>query len=106
MLYVFLVLLKFAELRSLYVTLLLLLLDPNRQMPCGGLKLLCTNLVVSVSLDFRNYFLHFYYDLPWIPSPWLQNYVVMHKLGWWDCYSLFHLVYGTTLNMLAEPEPP
>ena len=53
-LHVFLVWIKFAKfskLSSLLVTFKVLVLDPNRQRPCGKPKVLTTDLVVAVASE-------------------------------------------------------
>ena len=49
-LHVFLFLLNFYKLSSLCFTLILIVLDPSRQRPCGRPKVLPTNLVVAFAL--------------------------------------------------------
>ena len=49
-LHIFLVLLKCSKLSSLCVMLLLQVLDPNHEMPCGRKNVLPSKLVVAVDL--------------------------------------------------------
>ena len=50
-LHVFLVLLNFSKLSSLCVTLILILLDPDCQRPCGRPKALSPKFLVAVASD-------------------------------------------------------
>ena len=108
-LHVVLVLLNFAKcskLSSLLVKCKLQLGDPNRQSSCGKPKLLPTNIVFAVASDLWPGLLFLNSAPGWPTTPWPQQYMVLHQVGWWDFPSLFHL--GTTLpvSLLAAAAPP
>ena len=65
------------------------------------------NLVVAVALVLWPGLLLLHYEPPWIPTPWIHNYGVLHQMGWWAYTSFFH--FGSSLTLffwvvLAPPE--
>ena len=78
----FLVLLKFSKLISLCVTLILIVLEPSHQSSYVRPEVITNILVVAVALDLWSYFLTLNCDMTWFPAPWIQQYVVIHKVGW------------------------
>ena len=34
-------------------------------------------------------------------APWLQEYVVLHQVGWWACSYLFHFDSSLSMYLLA-----
>ena len=103
-LYVVLVFLKFAKfskLSSLLVTFKLLVSEPNRQMPCGNLHVLPPILVSELASPLWPVLLLFHYVPAWPSTPWLQQQVVIHQVGWWACLSLFRFGIILPLSLLA-----
>ena len=93
-------------LSSLLVVFKVLVLDPNRQRPCCKLKVMPPKLVVAVASDLWTGLLFLQLSPAWPPAPWLQQYVVLHQVGWWASPSLFHLGSILPLSLLAAPAPP
>ena len=107
-LHVDLFLLKFAKLsklRSLLVQFKLLVGDPNCQRPCGKPKLLPPDLVVAVPSSLWSGILFLHFSPGSLPAPWLQQYVVIHQMGWWCCPSFLHLGTILPLSFLEAPAP-
>ena len=63
------------------------------------------NLVVDVVSDLCPGLLFLHYAPGWPPTPRLQQQVVLHQVGWWDCPSLLHLVNNLLLSLLAAVAP-
>ena len=97
---------KFYNLSSLLVKFKLLVGGPNCQRPFGKTKVLPPNLVFAVASDLWPGLLLSNSDHVWPPAPWLQQYVVLHQVGWWVCPSLLHLGTNMTFSLLAAPAPP
>ena len=75
-LHLVLVLLNFAKcskLRSLLDKLKLLVVEPNRQRPCGKLNVLPPNLVVSVASALWPGLLFLHYAPGWPPAPCIKQ---------------------------------
>ena len=104
-LHVFLVLLNFYKSISLCVTLILIVLDLNRQRPCGRPKVLSPKCLVVVASALWPCILLLHYALPWITAPCLNQYGVLHQMGWWACPSLLHFVSGLPLLFSVAPAP-
>ena len=81
---------KFSKLISLCVTFILFLGDPNSQRPCEKPKVLPPNFVTALALDLWTGLLLLNYAPAYPPAPWIQNYGVIHQVGWWYCTYLFN----------------
>ena len=77
----------------------------NHQRPCGRQQVLTPNLVIEVSSALWPCLLLLLCYPPWIPSPWIQLYGVLHQLGWWAYPSLFHMGYILPFLFFAELAP-
>ena len=68
-------------------------------------KVIPTNLVIPVASTLRPLFLLLCFYPPYIPSPWIHLYRVLHQAGWWDCPYIFHLGSGMPLSLLDALVP-
>ena len=97
---------NFFKLSPLCVTFKLIVKDSNRQMPCGKPKVVPPYLVVAVASELWPGILFLQSGPVFPPAPWLQQYVILHQVGWWYFFSLFRFGSGILLSLLALPAPP
>ena len=94
------------KLSSLLVKFKLLVGDPNRQRLFVRKKLMPLGLVVAVASALWPGLLLLRSDPLYLPAPWLQQYVVLHQVGWWDFPSFFRGCTVLLLDFLVAPVPP
>ena len=88
---------KCSKISSLLEKIKLLVGEHNCQRPCGRPKVLTPNLVAAVASDLWPVLLLLQLSHVLPPTLCLQQYVVLHQVGWWDCTYFFQL--GTIIPL-------